>query len=460
MSRAEEMSRGEMMLHQPVHRVIPRLAVPTVISMLITSIYNMADTYFVGQISIGGDGTAAAAAVGVLFSAMAMIQAIAFTIGMGCGANMSRAMGARNLDEARTFMSLGFFTAVVCGVVIGGAGLLMMDDLVRLLGATETILPYARAYATYIFYATPFMMGSLVLNNLLRFQGHSFYGMVGMATGGLLNMALDPLLIFGLNLGTAGAAIATAISQLVSFCILLAMTNLRGDALHVSLHWFRPSVKLYGRMLYNGMPSLGRQGIAAISTALLNNTAAAWGDPAIAAMSIVGRFIFFINSSVIGFGQGFQPVCAYCYGAGRYSRVREAYRFCVWVSTAILVVLGVGSFLVAEPIVTLFRREDAEVIAIGTRALQLQLLTIPLWGFITMSNMFTQSIGYGVRATIIASARQGIFLIPMLLILPPLLGLTGLQLAQPAADLLTFVLSLAVVGGILRQMKQMPDKAS
>lgn len=366
-------------------------------------------------------------------------------------------MGGRRMEEARTFVSVGFFTAVGCGAVIGVLGLLFLDDLVRLLGATDTILPYARAYATYIFYATPFMMGSLVLNNLLRFQGLSLYGMVGMVSGGLLNMALDPLLIFTCGLGTAGAAIATAISQAVSFCILLLMTNLHSDALPISFRAFRPSVKLYGRILYNGIPSLGRQGIAALSTALLNNTAALWGDPAIAAMSIVSRLIMFINSSVIGFGQGFQPVCAYCYGAGKYRRVREAYRFCVKVSTLILLVLGAAAFAAAQPIVTLFRREDAEVIAIGTTALRMQLVTIPLWGFITMSNMFTQSIGYGVRATIIASARQGIFLIPMLLLLPRWWGLTGLELAQPAADVLTLLLTAAIVTGILRQMKQMPD---
>lgn len=458
MGKETEMSRGEMMLQQPIRRVIPRLAVPTIISMLITSIYNMADTYFVGQISGGADGTSAAAAVGVLFSAMAMIQAVAFTIGMGSGANMSRAMGAQNMDEARTFVSLAFFTAVGTGVVLGGLGLCFTDDLVRLLGATESILPHARAYATYIFYATPFMMGSLVMNNLLRFQGLALYGMVGMATGGLLNMVLDPLLIFGLNLGTAGAAIATAISQFVSFCILLSMTNLRRNTLHITFRFFKPSLRLYGRIIYNGLPSMGRQGIAALSTALLNNTAAAWGDPAIAAMSIVTRLIMFINSSVIGFGQGFQPVCAYCYGAGRYSRVREAYRFCVRVSTLILLVLSAVAFIFAEPIVTLFRREDAEVIRIGTRALRFQLMTLPLWGFITMSNMFTQSIGYGVRATIIASARQGIFLIPMLLLLPRLWRLTGLQLAQPAADVLTLLLCLLVIPSILRQMKQMPDR--
>ena len=445
--------RAEMMRSAPISRVIPRLAIPTIFSMLITSIYNMADTYFVSQIS-----TSASGAVGVTFSAMAIIQAIAFTIGMGSGTNVSRALGAGDAEEAQTYCSVGFFTAVLVGLVITVLGNLSIDPLVRFLGATETIAPYARAYATYIFYAAPFMMGSLVLNNALRFQGLALYGMIGITSGGILNMILDPLLIFGLDLGIAGAAIATALSQAVSFVILLLQCTLRKDAITITPKRFRPTAKMYGRILYNGFPSLGRQGIASVSTILLNNAAGVYGDPAIAAMSICSRFIMFVNSTVIGFGQGFQPVCGFCWGAGKYKRVREAYWFCVKVSTVILLVLAGIAFLFAQPIVTAFRREDAEVIRIGTLALRLQLSTMPLWGLIVMSNMFTQSIGYGVRATIISTARQGLFLIPMLLILPPIFGLLGIQMAQPIADVLSFAFTVVIVMGILRKMKEMPDR--
>ena len=453
MKHMDSSSRGEMMLNMPVSRVIPQLAIPTIISMLITSIYNMADTFFVSQL-----GTSASGAVGVIFSAMAIIQAVAFTIGMGSGTNVSQALGAGNEDTAQRYVSMAFFTALGVGVALAAAGLSSIDWLVRFLGATETIAPYAKDYATYIFYATPFMMCSLVMNNLLRFEGLSIYGMVGITTGGILNMVLDPLFIFGFGLGTAGAAIATAISQFVSFMILLIMTNTRAAAISIRPRNFRPTARMYGRIFYMGLPSLGRQGIASVSTILLNNAAGIYGDAAIAAMSIVSRFIMFINSTVIGFGQGFQPVCGYCYGAGRYSRVREAYTFCVKVSTLILLVLSVVSFVFARPIVTVFRRDDPLVIEIGTFALRAQLLTLPLWGFITMSNMFTQSIGYGVRATIIATARQGIFLIPALLILPPLLGLRGIQIAAPVSDVLTLFLSFGIVSGILRQFKTKPDR--
>ena len=445
--------RTHMMLNQPVSRLIGRLALPSIVSMLITSIYNMADTFFVSQL-----GTSASGAVGVIFSAMAMIQAISFTIGMGSGTNVSRALGAGETGEARVLCSVGVITAFLTGLALAVLGLGSLDWLVRFLGATETIAPYAKAYATYIFYATPFMMSSFVMNNLLRFQGLAMYGMVGITTGGILNMILDPILIFGLKLGTAGAAIATGISQAVSFTILLIMCNTRPDAIAISLRRFRPTLRMYGRILYNGLPSLGRQGIASVATVLLNTAAGVYGDAAIAALSIVSRFVMFINSAVIGFGQGFQPVCGFNYGAGRYSRVREAFRFSVKVATLILLVLVILVLPLSQAIVTVFRPDDPDVIRIGTLAMRLQLATMPLWGFIIMSNMFTQSIGDGLRATIIAAARQGICLIPMLLILPRALGLLGIQIAQPVADVLSLVLSITIVSGILRKMAAMPDR--
>ncbi len=446
--------RTRMMLEAPVSRVIPRLAIPTIISMLITAIYNMADTFFVSQI-----GTSASGAVGVIFSAMAIIQAVSFMMGMGTGTNVSQALGAGDDERARRYASVGFFTAFGMGVVIAILGLSNIDTLVRFLGATETIAPYAKDYATYIFYAAPFMMCSFVMNNLLRFEGLAIYGMVGITTGGILNMVLDPIFIFGFGLGTSGAAIATAISQFVSFSILLIMCNTKPDAIKIQPRNFKPTAKMYGKILYTGFPSLGRQGIASISTILLNTAAGVYGDAAIAAMSIVTRFIMFINSSIIGFGQGFQPVCGFSYGAGKYSRVREAFWFCVKVSTALLVVLAGISMLLSEQIVTVFRRDDAEVIRIGTTALRLQLSTLPLWGFIVMSNMLTQSIGFGGRATLLSIARQGIFLIPSLLTLPGLLGLIGIQIAQPISDVCTLVLTVFIMHNVLKQLGNMPDKS-
>lgn len=441
------------MIETPVNRLIPRLAVPTIISMLVTSIYNMADTFFVSQLS-----TSASGAVGVMFSAMSMIQAIGFTLGMGSGNHISRSLGNRDEERAGVFAATAFYTAAIIGVGILAAGTLFSRQLVFFLGATETIAPYAQDYARYILIGAPFMMTSFVMNNILRSQGNAVFAMVGITVGGILNMILDPLLIFGLDLGISGAAIATMVSQIISFCILLYQCNARPDCIKIQLSKFRPSGKVYGEILHAGLPSFCRQGLASAAAVILNFAAGPYGDAAIAAMSIVTRFMMFINSSLIGFGQGFQPVCGFNFGAERYDRVLEAFWFCVKVAVIMLTVFGIVSFGISRPIITAFRREDLQVIEIGTLALRLQLLTMPFQAWVIMVNMLTQSIGYGFRASLVAMGRQGLFLIPALLILPKLFGILGLQMAQPIADMLTFVLATVIVSGILKELRQMKEK--
>ena len=420
------------MANAPISHIIPKLAAPTIVSMLISSVYNMADTFFVSQL-----GTSASGAVGVIFSAMSIIQALAFMIGMGSGNYMTRSLGAGKRELAEQIVSIAFFTGIIMGLVITVSATFNIHRVVLLLGATETIAPYAEAYAHYIFIAAPFMICSFIMNNLLRFQGKASFAMVGITVGGLLNIALDPLFIFTLDMGTAGAALATGLSQFISFCILLWMCNHQDSCISI--------------------PSLGRQGIASVATILMNFMCQPYGDAAIAAMSIVSRFMFFINSVIIGFGQGFQPVCSYCFGAGLYDRVKKACWFCIRVSTIILLVLSVISFPAARSIITLFRRNDPTVIEIGTLALRLQLITLPLQGAVIMGNMMPQSIGYGFRATLVSTARQGIFLIPLLTIMTYTIGLLGIQCAQPLADIATFILSLFVIRGIF---KEFPEDAS
>ena len=249
--------RYRMMTEKPISRLIPGLAVPTIISMLITSIYNMADTFFVSQIN-----TSASAAVGIIFSLMAMIQAVGFTLGMGAGNYISRSLGAKNEDIAVRTAATAFFTAIGIGVVMAVTGLSFLDRLVRLLGATETIAPYARDYARYILLGAPVMTGSFVMNNLLRSQGYAVYAMAGITTGGILNMILDPVFIFGLRMGISGAAAATVISQCVSFCILFFQCNFRKGCIRLRPGKFTPSLKIYGEILHAGLPSLCRQGLA------------------------------------------------------------------------------------------------------------------------------------------------------------------------------------------------------
>lgn len=448
-------SRTQMMLQEPVQTLIPRLAVPSIISMLITTIYNMADTYFVSQI-----GTSASGAVGVLFSAMAMVQALAFMMGIGAGNNISQCLGRGDEESAQRYASVGFFSAFGLGLVIMALGNLNLDAVVRFLGATETIAPYARDYARYIFFAAPFMMTSVPLNTFLRFSGLASYAVVGITAGGVLNILLDPLFIFVFDLGTAGAAIATAISQFVSFVILLLLSNTRPDAISISFKNFRPTLGMYRRIVTGGFPSLARQGIGSVSTVILNKMAGPYGDAAIAAMSIVMRYVMFLNSSIIGFGQGFQPVCGFSYGAGKYRRVRESLIFSVKVTTVALVILAIVSALFSGGIIAIFRRDDAQVIAIGTLALRLHLSTMPLWGVIIMCNMLTQTIGYSMQATLISISRQGIFLIPALLILPRQFGLNGLLISQPVADLFTFVVAFIVLRRVLADLERKQQAAT
>ena len=439
----------KQMTETPVEKLVPRLAIPTIISMLVTSIYNMADTFFVSQI-----GTSASGAVGIMFSAMAMIQAIGFTLGMGSGNYISRSLGNRDDETSGRAASTAFFTAGVIGLLLAVFGTIFSKPMVYFLGATDTIAPYAQAYARYIMLAAPFMMTSFVMNNILRAQGNALFSMVGITVGGILNMILDPILIFIFHMGISGAAIATMVSQIVSFGILLYQCNVQKGCIRIQISKFTPTFAMYGEILHAGLPSFCRQGLASIAVVVLNYAAGPYGDAAIAAMSIVSRFMMFVNSSLIGFGQGFQPVCGFNFGAKGYDRVLKAYWFCVKVAVIMLSCFGVIAFVFSKPIVTAFRREDAQVIEIGTLALRLQLLTMPFQAWVIMVNMLTQSIGYGFRASLVAMGRQGLFLIPSLLILPQSLGVLGLQIAQPVADMLTFVLATVIVTGVLKELKR------
>ena len=333
-----------MMVETPVNRLIPKLAVPTIISMLITSIYNMADTFFVSQLS-----TSASGAVGVNFSLMAMIQAIGFTLGMGSGNYMSRMLGEKADEKAQRACSTAVYTAFVFGLLLAVFGVWNIDALVRVLGATETIVPFARDYGQYILIAAPYMTVSFVFNNHLRSQGNAALSMMGITTGGVLNVVLDPILIFGFDMGISGAAIATIISQFISFLILLTLVIRSGNVLKPHPKFFTMKWWVYREILSAGMPTLGRQGLASLASVLLNVASSGFGDAAVAAMSIVTRIMMFINSALIGFGQGFQPVCGFNFGAKRYGRVLEAYYFCRKVAFVFLLVMAVVMFAVSTP---------------------------------------------------------------------------------------------------------------
>lgn len=444
---AEEKYR--QMTQTPVERLICRLAVPTIISMLITTIYNMADTFFIGKL----DTTSASGAVGIAFSLMAILQAVGFFFGQGAGNNVSKELGRHGQGKAEQLAAVGFFSAFFSGVLILGLGLCFLRPLAIALGSTETILPYAIDYIRIILLGAPYMTASFVLNNLLRFQGSAFYGMIGLTIGGVLNIALDPIFIFGFHMGISGAALATILSQLVSFLILLYQCNHAG-IVKIRLKNFRFSLQLYRSITTAGLPSLLRQSVASVAVICLNLAAKPFGDAAIAAMAIVSRIANFTNSVLIGFGQGFQPVCGYNYGARLYQRVRHGFWFCVKVSSVFLVIISVVEFFLAPGFVELFRKGDPLVIAIGTKALQYQCLTIPLASWLVLSNMMMQTTGKVFRASFLGISRQGVFLIPLVLVLPQFFDVLGIQLAQPISDVLSFAVAIPMQLHLLREMKQ------
>ena len=439
------------MTETPIPQLILSLAAPTILSMLITSIYNLADTFFVGQIS-----TSASGAVGVVSSLMAIIQALGFMLGHGAGTIISRSLGSRDTTAATRFASTSFFTALVFGVVLAVAGLGTLPHFMMLLGSTETILPHACAYARPILIAAPLMISSLVMNNILRYEGKASFAMIGLVTGGVLNIALDPLFMFVFGLGTAGAGIATALSQSISFCILLSMF-LRGKTVsQFRITAVTRSPAEFGTILMTGMPSFGRQGLNSIGGMLLNIAARGYGDAAVAGMSIVSRIFMFIISVVIGVGQGLQPVAAFNYGARKFRRVRQAAIFTMVAAFCMLVVLVALCWVDSDALIRLFR-DDPDVTAVALPAFHYQCLAILLQPVIVVANMTFQSVGKAGRATFLACCRQGVFFIPLILILPRTFGLVGVEICQPIADALTFIVSLPFLLAFLKQLDRMDD---
>ena len=425
------------MLETPIPPLVCSMAGPTIISMLVTSIYNMADTYFVSQIN-----TSASGAVGIVFSAMAIIQAVGFTVGMGSGSIASRLLGQEKEAEADIYASSGVLTALVLGVFLSVIGLWNAEALMWTLGSTETIYPYALDYARYIMLGAPVMILSFTLNNLLRWQGKANLSVIGLATGGILNMILDPLFIFVFDMGISGAGAATLLSQCVSLSILSSFFLFKRSDLRVSPACIARTPKVYLAILKQGMPSFFRQGVLSVSTMALNFNAKLYGDAAVAALAIVTKVFMVVNSVVIGFGQGFQPVLGYNYGAGRTDRMKQALVFSIKVCTTILTIAAALGLLFTTPIVTFFR-DDPAVIEIGVRALRFQCFTLPLGAVSVFSNMFFQSLGKSWRATILAVCRHGLA-IPLVFLLSGCFGLGGLVATHAASDLLAFLISSTI----------------
>jgi putative MATE family efflux protein len=438
----------KQMTEPPVEKLICKLAVPCIISMLVTSFYNMADTFFVGQLK----SNAATGAVGVVFSMMAIIQAVGFFFGQGSGTFISRALGRKNQKEAEEMAATAFFLSMGMGIVICVVGQIFLEPLAYLLGSTDTILPFTKDYLRVILLGAPWMIASFVLNNQLRFQGGAFYAMIGIATGAVLNILLDPIMIFYMELGVAGAGWATIISQFFSFCILLLGCS-KGGNIRIRPQNIRIKWHYFFNIIRGGLPSLSRQCLSSLATICLNHAAQPYGDAVIAAMGVVQRITMFGASTMLGFGQGFQPVCGFNYGAGLYDRVKKGFWFCVKISCSFLIVIAAAGYAFAPQLIALFR-DDPAVISCGAAALRFQYITFPVQSWIVMSTMMEQSMGRTVPATFLSVARQGFFFTPMVLILPAFLELTGIQMAQSAADICTVLCAIPIHIYVMKHMEK------
>lgn len=434
------------MTETPVNKLILSLGLPTVVSMLVTNIYNVADTYFVGTI-----GTSASGATGIVFSLMAILQAFGFMLGHGAGTNISAELGARNHKEACEFAATSFWLSILTGSIICILGLAFLSPLMRLLGSTETILPYARTYGFYILIAGPAFTSGCVMNNILRYEGKAVYAMFGLTSGGILNIFGDWLLVRKFNMGIAGAGLSTTISQYISMVILL-LPYLQGKTQsNFNFQYFSKRKTIYKRILNNGMPSMIRQGMNALSTTVLNTYAGAFSDAAVAAISIDNRILNFLLCVALGIGQGFQPVSAFNYGAKIYSRVKKGFYFALKFGTVIMALAGVVAYIYAKPLITLFR-DDPDVISIGVKTLRLQCTVIWLIPVSIYGNMLFQSIGRGKTATLLATFRSGLFLIPSVYILTKLYGLSGLQTCQMVAEVCSVIASWPFIRSFLNSL--------
>ena len=443
------MTQYEKMTKTPIPGLIVRLSIPTIIAMMVTNIYNLVDTAFVGTL-----GTSQSGAVGIVFGFMSILQACGFLFGQGSGSILSRRLGARDEAEASVIASTGFFTAFLSAVVIGIISYLLLDPLVIFLGSTETIAPYAETYIRCIICVAPFMVTTFTLNNLLRFEGRAFYGMIGLMTGAVLNIGGDALFMFVFDMGILGAGLSTAISQVISFCVLLIPFFRGKTQCRLSIRKVRWGGGRIGDIFAVGFPSLIRQGLQAIATILLNSEAGVFGDAAVAGMSIVSRIFMFIFSVSIGVGQGFQPVSGFNYGAKKYSRLRQGFRF-TWLFSEVLVVILAGLvFAFSGSLVALFR-DDPEVIEIATRALRLQCGAVIFLPFTMVTEMCLQSTGQKLSAAFMSSLRSGLIFIPLLLIMSRLRGLMGIEEAQPLTYVLVFIPAIFVA---IHFFRRLPDQ--
>ena len=447
-------NRELMMLNDPIPKVVFRMAIPTIVAFLITSIYNLADTYFVSSL-----GTNATAAVSVNASLDQFIMMAGSMLAVGANSYIARLLGARNRERANHVLSTSFFAALALGALILVLGTVFMRPMVRILGATETCEQYSIQYARYVLLVAPFMAASFVMNQCLRAEGSAMLSMIGMGFGGILNCILDPIFIFGLNMGVAGASIATAISKFVSFAILIYPYLTRRSILRISPTLFRWDKEIFYQIVTVGSSSMFRSGLAVVSAIVLNNMAGNISDSVLAGIGVSTKIMMFPFSIILGFGTGFQPVAGFNWGAKRYDRVTECYRFSAWTSVIGGGVMGLAVGLLANPIIRLFSETDPDMQQIGTLAIRLQCLALPIQGWVAVVNMFCAGLGRAKGALILSTSRQGSCYFPIIFPLSGVYGANGVASVQAVADVLTLFLAIPIVMKVLKVVQEAREEA-
>lgn len=438
----------------PIPKLLTEMSIPAIIGMLVTAVYNIVDTIFVGRI-----GTEAIGAVTIAFPLFMIISAIGLTFGVGSASFISRLLGEDDKEMANRVSTTSIITTFILGIVMAVVGLYYLRPLLRIFGATDAIMPYAVNYTAIIIIGSIFTMSNMNMNNMIRAEGSAKMSMIALTTGAILNIILDPILIFAFNMGIAGASTATVIAQSVSTVMLIVFYKSDKSVLDFKIREFSPSLSIYTEIMKIGVPTLIRQLLSSVAMTILNNMAAVYGASVVASVGIINRVFSFGFFVVAGFTQGFQPVAGFNFGARQIQRLKDSIKLTIKRTTVFGIALFIIFFFFNQQVISFFS-QDPEVIKIASSGLKIYSLVLPLLGFSITINTLFQALGHGIPATILSLSRQGIFFVPAIFIFSNSFGMQGLFMAQPVSDGLTTILTAVLFIYVYREIKELETEAA
>ena len=454
-TKKRALQKMELLGSTSIPKALLAMGIPTMVGMLVNAFYNLVDAYFVG-----GLGESQMGAISVVYPLGQVVVGLGLLFGNGAASYISRLLGRGDRENADKVASTALYSSVSVGAVIILISMVFLHPILKLLGATDSILPYAATYAGIYIVSCIFNVFNVTMNNIVTSEGAAKTTMCALLTGAVLNIALDPLFIYVFDLGVAGAAIATAISQVVSTCVYLTYIFRKKSVFHFRVKDCTYTKETMSEIFKIGIPTLVFQILTSVSISLINNAAGDYGDSAIAGMGVVTRLISMGSLSVFGFIKGFQPIAGYSYGAKKFDRLREAIKTSILWSTAFCVIFGVILVLFPTSIVSQFTKGDAEMIRIGAASLRANGISIMLFGFYTVYSSLFLALGKGREGFILGACRQGICFIPVILLLPMVWGLNGIMYAQPIADVLSAVITVFMAIPLHKKLNEMQKQTS